>query len=89
MEEVTIPGASSMYLDIYLPLIPLAVEVHGRQHYEHVPFFHKSKAEFLLSQRRDKDKAAWADLNDIPLVVLPYNQEANWWQLINSVISQD
>jgi hypothetical protein len=88
MEEVTIPG-SSLYLDLYLPLIPLAVEVHGKQHYEHIPFFHKTKADFLLSQKRDKDKANWAEFNHIFFVVLPYDKEYNWWELINLAISQD
>ena len=52
-EEVTLPGCG-LYLDIFMPSISLAVEVHGRQHYEFVPFFHKTKADFLLARKRDR-----------------------------------
>jgi hypothetical protein len=85
-EEVTLPGCG-LYLDIFLPSISLAVEVHGRQHYEFVPFFHKTKADFLLARKRDRDKLEWCNLNDITLVVLPYDGEDEWKNLISSAIS--
>ena len=87
-EEATIPG-SKLYLDIFLPSIPLAVEVHGRQHYDFVPFFHKTRADFLLAKKRDREKIEWANMNDIPLAVLPYNERSQWKQLIVSAISKD
>ena len=87
-EEVTLPGCG-LYLDIFMPSISLAVEVHGRQHYEFVPFFHKTKADFLLARKRDRDKTEWCDLNNITLVALPHDEEDQWKSLISSAISQD
>ena len=87
-EEVTLPGCG-LYLDIFLPSISLAIEVHGRQHYEFVPFFHKTKGDFLMSRKRDKDKREWCELNEITLVELPYDEEEKWKSLIASAISQD
>lgn len=86
-EEVTLPGCG-LYLDIFLPSISLAVEVHGRQHYEFVPFFHKTKADFLLARKRDRDKLEWCNLNDVTLVALPHDEEDKWKNLISSAISQ-
>lgn len=87
-EELAIPGCNfRMYLDIFLPKIPLAIEVHGQQHYEFTPFFHKSKADFLLSRRRDRDKQEWCKLNLIPMAILPYDQEHTWRKLISLAIS--
>ena len=86
-EEVTLPGCG-LYLDIFMPSISLAVEVHGRQHYEFVPFFHKTKADFLLARKRDRDKSEWCSLNNITLVSLPPDEEDKWKNLISSAISQ-
>jgi 8-oxo-dGTP pyrophosphatase MutT (NUDIX family) len=79
-QEITIPGG--MYLDIFLPTVPLIVEVHGEQHYTFTPFFHKSKANFLLAKKRDRDKLEWARLNEIPMAVLPHNERDTWKSLI-------
>ena len=87
-EEVSLPGCG-LYLDIFMPSISLAIEVHGRQHYEFVPFFHKTKMDFLLARKRDRDKIEWCELNDIVLVSLPYNEEDRWKSLISSAILQD
>jgi hypothetical protein len=86
-EEVTLPGCG-LYLDIFLPSISLAIEVHGKQHYEFVPFFHKTKADFLLARKRDRDKLEWCNLNDVTLVTLPHDEEDKWKNLISSAISQ-
>ena len=87
-EEVTLPGCG-LYLDIFMPSISLAVEVHGKQHYEFVPFFHKTKADFLLARKRDRDKLEWCNLNDVTLVTLPHDEEDQWKSLISSAMSQD
>ena len=78
LEEVKLPGSTSLhrksvlYLDFYIPTISLAIEVHGQQHYEYSPFFHKNKADFLKSKTRDEDKIEWCDLNGIQLITLKY-----------------
>jgi hypothetical protein len=86
LEEVKLPGStvahrkSVLYLDFYIPSIKLAVEVHGEQHYQFNPFFHKSKADFLKSLSRDEDKISWCELNDIRLVILKYSESEDEWR---------
>ena len=86
LEEVKLPGSTSLhrksvlYLDFYIPTISLAIEVHGQQHYEYSPFFHKSKADFLKSKTRDEDKIEWCDLNGIQLITLKYSESDDEWR---------
>ena len=86
LEEVKLPGStkpnrrSVLYLDFFIPVIRLAVEVHGRQHYEYTPFFHKSKADYILSLNRDDDKASWCELNEIKLIVLKHSDGDDEWR---------
>ena len=86
LEEVKLPGSTAphkrtvVYLDFFIPNLMLAIEVHGRQHYEYVPFFHKSKRGFALAKARDEDKAEWCRLNNIEIVILKYSESENEWR---------
>ena len=86
LEEVKLPGSTSLhrksvlYLDFYIPTISLAIEVHGQQHYEYSPFFHKNKADFLKSKTRDEDKIEWCDLNGIQLITIKYSESDDEWR---------
>lgn len=86
LEEVKLPGSteshrkSVLYLDFYIPTISLAIEVHGQQHYEYNPFFHRSKADFLKSKARDEDKIDWCTLNNIKLITLKYSESDDEWR---------
>ena len=90
LEEVKLPGSrdparrSVLFLDFFIPDIKFAVEVHGRQHYEYVPFFHKTKAGFYQSKRRDVIKKDWCELNEIELVTLNYAEPESWKEQIES-----
>ena len=52
LEEVKLPGSvnpakkSVLYLDFFIPNLMIGIEVHGKQHYEYVPYFHKTKAKY-------------------------------------------
>jgi hypothetical protein len=46
----------------------VAIEVNGRQHSEYVPHFHKNKANFLKSIKRDWIKTEWLESNDYELI---------------------
>lgn len=87
LEEVSIPlrRNETLYLDFYLPLIKLAVEVHGQQHYEFVPFYHPNRISFFKAQKRDLEKKDWCIINDIKYVEFPYSENINQWasRLIN------
>jgi hypothetical protein len=92
LEEVKLPGSTSahkrsvLYLDFFIPNIRKAVEVHGRQHYEHIPFFHKSKADFILAKARDEDKIEWCELNDIEIITLKFcGSDDDWRKSIKGI----
>lgn len=68
LEEFTIPK-SHLRIDFFLPNINIAVEVHGRQHFEFVKHFHGTLAKFAQAKKNDADKAKWCELNDIELIV--------------------
>jgi hypothetical protein len=80
LEEVTIPlrPQNTLYLDFYLPLIKLCVEVHGEQHYKFIPYFHTDKIGFLKQLGRDKDKEEWCKINNIQIIILKYNEIDDW-----------
>jgi hypothetical protein len=85
-EEVELPG-ERLYADFFLPLRKFVVEVHGEQHFKYNSHFHGSlqeggMKEFTDSIKRDVRKAKWCEINNIVLVVLPYNKEAEWKNLI-------
>lgn len=84
LEEVPINPRKSetLYLDFYIPLIKTCVEVHGEQHYKFVAHYHTNKLAFLKSQKRDKDKKEWCEMNDIKYIELPYDQEQEWEKII-------
>ena len=86
LEEVKLPGStvphrrSVLYLDFFIPVINVGIEVHGKQHYEFTPFFHRNIKDYLLSMNRDDDKAAWCKLNNIKLIVLKYSDGDDDWR---------
>ena len=86
LEEVKLPGSTALhrkgvlYLDFYIPQIKRAFEVHGQQHYEYTPFFHKSKADFILAKAKDEDKIEWCRLNGIRITELKYSDNKDIWR---------
>jgi len=84
LEEVKIPG-TKLYLDFFVPNLNLVIEVHGEQHYSYIPFFHKSKIGYLKSLKRDNEKIRFCELNNIGVVILKYDEQHNWRELLISV----
>lgn len=82
LEEVPIPlrRSETLYLDFYLPLLKMAVEVHGEQHYKFIPFYHNSRISFLKSQKRDNDKQEWCAKNGIKHIVLGHMESQEEWE---------
>jgi hypothetical protein len=81
LEEVpiTLRKSETLYLDFYLPLKKLCVEVHGEQHYKFVGFYHNNMFSFLKSQKRDREKQEWCEINSIKHIVLPHFENDNEW----------
>lgn len=85
LEEVPIPLRKSevLYLDFYLPLAKICIEVHGEQHYKFVPFFHRNQLNFLKHKKRDREKKIWCETNEISVIELPYDKVGDWEHIIN------
>lgn len=62
----------NMEIDCFEEELRLGVEVQGRQHYEFVPYFHRTKADFQNQQYRDELKRRMCKDNRIILVEVPY-----------------
>lgn len=62
-----------LLVDVYVPSYNLGIEYHGRQHFEWVPFFHKSEADFELAVERDHRKAELCKQQGMTLVVFRYD----------------
>ena len=82
LEEVAIypQWRTILYLDFYIPLLNLAIEVNGEQHYKFIQQFHRSKINFFHSRRRDIVKKEWCDTNNITLITLNYNESEQEWE---------
>lgn len=81
LEEVPLPGSEKLTADFYLPWRNLVLEVHGRQHYEFVPFFHGTKISFLQARQRDMKKIDWCNMNNIGVIELSYKEEQEDWRI--------
>ena len=90
VEEVKIKikrGCVPLYIDIYLPAFNLAIEVHGKQHYEYIQHFHSNGIrDFYKQQNNDQQKLDWCLLNEIPLLILKYDERNNWARQIRQTI---
>lgn len=83
LEEVSIPirKSETLYLDFYLPLNKLCIEVHGEQHYKFIQFYHNNMLSFIKSQKNDREKKEWCSINGIKYIELPYNETVEQWKL--------
>lgn len=84
LEEIFIPiqAGEWSYIDIYLPLLKLAVEVNGVQHSKFNPFFHNDKRDFLYGQLKDKRKKEWCEINNIKLITLDTKDIKEWKKML-------
>lgn len=70
--EVRIPG-ENFILDFFIPSLNIVIECNGRQHYEQIKFFHKTKKDFHNQQDRDNRKREWCELNNFRLIEICYD----------------
>lgn len=50
----------------------IAIEVQGRQHYERIDFFQKTRKSFLQAQERDRRKISYCLANNIEIYCIPF-----------------
>jgi very-short-patch-repair endonuclease len=80
---MTLKKGVTLYMDFYLPLKKMCVEVHGEQHYKFVQFYHQNMVNFVKAQKRDRDKEEWCEINGIRYIALPFDQtDLQWKDLI-------
>lgn len=89
VEEVHVPGCPApLYLDFFIPLMKIAIEVQGEQHYRHIQHFHKNKMLWMAAKARDGMKKKWCELNEISLIELPFDEdEAQWEERLRNVFN--
>lgn len=76
---IRVKAGKTLYLDMYLPTLELVVEVHGKQHYEYTPHYHKHKHRFGRDRLNDDLKKEWCEINNIRYVELAYNESREQW----------
>ena len=82
LEEVpiTLRRSQTVFLDFFVPLRKIAVEVQGEQHFKYVPFFHHSVANFIKAKKLDAEKKEWCEINGITLLEFPYIESFEQWK---------
>lgn len=85
VEEFILPGSrfasnQNLRADFFIPGQNLIIEVHGKQHYEFTPVFHKDIYEFYKSRNRDEKKIEWCQVNNFDIVVLKYSETEDEWE---------
>ena len=84
LEEVPFQakGRKRLYFDFYIPVLKIAIEPCGEQHYKFNRFFHSNNLAFYKQKRNDRWKAEWCELNNILLIVLPFDEIELWPKLL-------
>jgi len=62
----------NLELDCFNPELKLAVEYNGTQHYNYIPFFHRTKDAFNNQKYRDHMKREICEKNGVVLIEVPY-----------------
>ena len=64
-----------LYCDFYIEKLNTVIEYNGRQHYEFIPYFHKSIEEFESDKKRDELKKKLLNDNNIKVISIPYYEK--------------
>ena len=82
LEEVLIPirRSQNAYLDFYLPLRKMAIEVQGESHFKYIPYFHHTLNAYMKARRRDEEKKEFCDINGISLIYFNWNETIDEWR---------
>lgn len=76
----------NMYLDAYFPTYNLALEHHGIQHYEFVPFMEKYEGAFEERQYRDKRKKDLCLAEGMKFIEYAYNEPITREHVVKKLI---
>jgi len=77
---------SNLEIDCYCDELKIGIEYNGKQHYEYVPYFHKSKDAFYNTKYRDDMKKRLCKRHGITLITIPYTIPVD--RIENELMSQ-
>ena len=80
--SILVNKGKTLFLDFYLPILKLAIEVHGEQHFKMSPVFHNTPQDFIKQKKNDSDKENWCEINNIVLKVLAFNNKDDWGKIL-------
>lgn len=87
--HVTVPRSIRPSRNCYIDFLvtknkkKFAIEYNGRQHYEFVPRFHKSREDFNSQLVRDEYIKSWCNKKDITFIEIPYTWKTD--QIIDNL----
>lgn len=88
-EEISIKvGNKTLYIDIYIPRLKLAIEADGVQHSKFNPFFHADINSFNQQKKNDKLKEDYCKEEGITLVRVKYNDIMTVESLSNMILNK-
>ena len=74
--KVNVDGRdTTLFVDIYVKEFHLAIECHGRQHFEFVPHFHHTRDGFAAAVARDGAKAQTIQAAGLSYLIVRFDQE--------------
>jgi hypothetical protein len=76
---------TTLYLDIFIPKLKVAIECHGRQHFECIKHF-GGKDSLKTQQMNDRLKAKWCEDNEVALVIVKYDDKITLKQLEKKIV---
>lgn len=79
----------ALWLDFYIPVFDLGIEVQGQQHCEFNPFFHRDASSFQIQKSNDEQKALWCEQNGVALIKVYYNEDISAdliWEKISAQV---
>lgn len=74
-----------LFFDFYLSQYNILIEVQGRQHYEFIKHFHIDAEGYNKSKFRDNLKIEYAELSNMTLVLIKYDEKINKSRLLKLI----
>lgn len=79
-------GNLGQRIDIFIPLLGIALEIDGIQHFKFVKFFHKDETAWNSAKRLDEQKERYLAEQGVKLVRIPYNTDIETVEQLKELI---
>lgn len=76
----------TLFLDIYIPRLKIAIECDGIQHSKFNNHFHKDKFAFAAQKNNDSLKEQYCEIEGITIVRVNYNEDIDETKLKDKLI---